>query len=155
MRAILIRTPTGLVGSTDTDHEAWEKFKRQLAHMKPGKFLRMEWATPRNGRHHRKMMALLQFINQNSDTYDTIPKALVAIKLAAGYFDPHIDPASGEVQRVPHSIKYESMSQEAFNDFYSHALHAVLTCILPQFDQEMAMRMMDQIVSGWITEVPR
>lgn len=155
MKVLLIRTPNGLVGSTEDDHEAWSRFRRQLEHMKPGKWLRLEWSSPRNGKHHRKLWALLTLIQQNSETYDTKEKALVAIKLAAGYFDPHVDPETGEVQKVPHSIAYESMSQEQFSRFYQCALAAVCDYILPQFDEPMALRLLDEIVAGWVTEAPR
>ena len=59
MKAMLISTATGLRGSTPADQDAWAKFKRKLETMKPGKWLRMEWSSPRNGPHHRKMFALL------------------------------------------------------------------------------------------------
>lgn len=63
--------------------------------MKPGQWLRLEWSSPRNGKHHRKLWALLTLLQQNSETYDMKEKAPVAIKLAADYFDPHVDPETG------------------------------------------------------------
>ena len=32
--------------------------------------LRLEWSTPRNGSHHRKFMALVQLVTENSEIYD-------------------------------------------------------------------------------------
>ncbi|MBN9410849.1 MAG: hypothetical protein J0H69_17020 [Burkholderiales bacterium] len=149
MKAVLIRTPAGLRGSTPADQEAWAKFKRKLETMKPGKWLRFEWSSPRNGAHHRKMFALLQLVTENSEVYPTVEKALVAIKLCVGHVEPAIDPRTGELIQVPKSISYEAMDQEAFDAFYSAAIDAVLQFILPQMDRATADRLMDMIVEGW------
>lgn len=149
MKAVLIKSENGLRGSTSEDHLAWARFKKRLERMKPGTFLRLEWAVPRSGKQHRKMFALLTLIRDNSETYDTVEKALVAVKLAAGYFDPHVDPTTGEVVPVVHSIAYESMEQDEFDKFFSNAVTAVCSCIVPQFDEETAYRLLDEIVMGW------
>jgi hypothetical protein len=104
MKAMLIRTDKGLHGATPDDHAAYAKFKRRLETMQPGKWLRLEWSAPRNGPHHRKMMALLNLITENSETYNTIPKALVAVKLAAGYFDPNVDYAGALPKACIHRV---------------------------------------------------
>lgn len=149
MKAVLIKSQSGLRGSTPADQEAWAKFRRKLETMKPGTWLRFEWSSPRNGKHHRKLFALLQLIAENSEVYDTPTKALVAVKLCAGYFDLMADPITGEITKVPQSISYESMGQEDFDVFYSRALDGVLQHILPQFDEATANRLMDMVIEGW------
>ncbi|PLC06383.1 hypothetical protein CY658_04940 [Variovorax sp. RO1] len=149
MKAILIRTPGGLRGSTPADQDAWSKFRRKLETMKPGKWLRVEFSSPRNGRHHRKLMALLQLVAENSETYNTVEKALVAVKLVTGHFDLMADPKTGEIVQVPKSVSYEAMDQEGFDVFYSAAIDGVLQHILPQMDEPTANRLMDMIVEGW------
>lgn len=149
MKAMLIRTPTGVRGATPDDHAAWTKFRRRLETMKPGKWLRVEFSSPRHGKHHRKLMALLNLVTENSETYNTIDKALVAVKLCVGHFDLMVDPTTGEITRVPRSIAYESMDQDAFEAFYSHAIDAVLQHILPQMDRETADRLVDMVIEGW------
>jgi hypothetical protein len=149
MKAMLLRTPTGLRGATPDDHAAYSKFKRRLETMKPGKWLRLEWSAPRNGPHHRKMFALLSLVAENSEVYNTTEKALVAVKLAAGYFDPHIDPKTGEIIPVVHSVAYDAMEQDEFDKFYSAALDGVLQTILPTMDRVTADKLMDMIVEGW------
>jgi len=149
MKAMLIKSPAGLRGSTPADQELWAKFKRKLETMKPGAWLRMEWSSPRNGPHHRKFMALLHLVTENSETYNTIPKALIAVKLAAGYFDPATDPRTGEIVPIPHSISYDAMPQEDFDVFYSAALDGVLQVILPTMSRDTADKLMDMIVEGW------
>jgi hypothetical protein len=149
MKAMLIRTAKGLRGATASDHEAYKKFRRKLDTMPIGSWLRFEWARPRNGPHHRKFMALVQLVTDNSEIYDTTEKALVAIKLSAAYFDPHIDPTSGEIIKVPRSISYDSMEQDDFDDFYNAALDGILQVILPTMDRETANQLLGVIVEGW------
>lgn len=149
MKVMLLKTPAGLRGATPDDHTAWVKFKRRLETMKAGKWLRIESSSPRNGAHHRKFMALLQLVTENSEVYDTVEKALVAVKLIVGHFEPAIHPQTGELIQVPKSIAYESMDQEAFDAFYSAAIDGVLRYILPQLDKEKAERLLEMIVEGW------
>lgn len=149
MKAMLLRTPTGLRGATPADQDAYSKFRRRLEAMKPGKWLRLEWSSPRNGPHHRKFMALVQLVTENSETYDTVAKALVAIKLAAGYFDPIPDPRTGEIVPALHSISYDAMGQEDFEEFYAAALDGVLQVVLPTMGRETADRLLEMIVEGW------
>lgn len=149
MKAMLISTPNGLRGSTPADQELWAKLKRRLKTMKPGTWLRMEWSSPRNGPHHRKMFALLSLVAENSETYNTTEKALIAVKLAAGHFDPAVDPRTGEIVPVVKSISYDAMPQEEFEVFYSAALDGVLQVILPTMTRETAEQLMDMIVEGW------
>lgn len=149
MKAVLIKTDKGLRGSTPADQDAWAKFRRRLETMKPGTWLRMEWARPRNGPHHRKLFALLSLVAENSETYDTTEKALVAVKLVSGYCDPFIDPTTGELMQIPQSVSFDAMDQDAFDKFYSAAIDGVLRHILPQFNQAQADRLLEMIISGW------
>jgi hypothetical protein len=146
---MLIRTERGLRGATPDDQLMYAKFKRRLETMKKDAWLRLEWSAPRNGPHHRKFMALVNLVTENSETYPTIPQALVAIKLAAAYFDPHIDPRTGEIIPVVHSISYDAMDQDAFDKFYSAAIDGVLQTILPTMSRETADKLLDMIVEGW------
>lgn len=149
MKAVLLKTEKGLRGSTPADQDAWAKFRRKLETMKPGTWLRFEWSRPRNGKHHRKMFALLQVIAENSEVYDTAEKALVAVKLCVGHFDLMADPETGEMVKVPLSISYEAMDQDRFDQFYSQAVDAVIQHILPQMDAQTVDRLIDMVIEGW------
>lgn len=149
MKAMLLKTEKGLRGATSADHEAWTKFRRGLENMKPGTWLRMEWARPRHGKHHRKFFALLQLVADNSEVYDTAEKALVAVKLVTGHFDLMVHPETGEILQIPRSISYDSMEQDEFDAFYSAAIDAVLRHILPTMDRERADQLVDVIIEGW------
>lgn len=146
---MLIKTPSGLRGATPGDQDAWAKFKRKLETMKPGSWLRFAWSTPRNGKHHRKAMALVALVTENSETYSTQEQALNAIKLAAAYFDPHIDPRTGEVYPVVRSISFDAMGQEDFEKFYSAAIDGIIATILPQMDRATADKLLEMIIEGW------
>lgn len=144
----------GWIGATPDDQAEYDKARRRARSAKVGTYMRVTYVVPRNGKHHRKLWPLLELIVQNSEVYDTKEKALAAIKLAAGFFDPIVDPESGAVQKVPHSIAFDAMGQQEFERFYRAALHAVLAVILPQFDEPMALRLMDEIVKGWVSDAP-
>lgn len=149
MKAMLVKTEKGLRGVTDDDHAAWIKFRQRLARMKAGDHLRIETARPRNPGHHRKLFALLRLVADNSDTYDTIEKALTAIKLVCGYADPLIHPVTGEFSMIPRSISYEGMDQDEFDEFYNRAIDGVLQHILKDMDRRKFDQLIDIIISGW------
>lgn len=149
MKVMLIATERGLIGSTPKDDEEWLKFKRRQQTIKAGEWLRVEWSSPRNGKHHRKMFALLTLVAENSETYSTTAKALNAVKLAAAYFDPFIDPRTGEIIPLVKSISFDAMPQEEFDVFYSAAIDGVLQVILPTMSRETADNLLDMIITGW------
>jgi hypothetical protein len=117
--------------------------------MSVGEYLRIEATKPRNGPHHRKLFALLKLVSENSETYDTTDKALVAVKLVAGYYDPFINPVTGELGQVPHSIAYESMDQDAFDKFYNAVVDGILAHILPHLGRDKFDKLLDMIVREW------
>lgn len=149
MKAVLIKTAKGLRGCTPVDQNEWAKFCRRLKTMKDGTWLRMQWSRPRNGKHHRKFFALLTLVAENSEVYDTTEKALLAVKLAAGYFDTVPDPRTGEIVPVPQSISYDAMDQDSFERFYSAALDGVLAVVLPTMDRATADQLLTMILEGW------
>lgn len=150
MKALLLKTERGLRGSSPADQEAYQRFKRRLESMKPGTWIRMEWSSPRHPKHHRKFFALLQLITENSEVYNTIEKALVAVKLCTGHFDLMADPRTGEIIQIPNSIAFEAMPQEEFDVFYSAAIDAVMQVILPQLDRARADRLLEMVIEGWV-----
>ncbi len=151
MKAVVVSTARGIVGATPTDETAWRKFKARILKLKarPGEWLRVEFSAPRNLKHHRKLFALLQLIAENSETYDTVDKALVALKLCTGYADPLIHPETGEVLLIPRSISFESMGQDDFEVWYAQALDAVCAHIVPHLRPADRDRVLAEIVEGW------
>lgn len=149
-KLMLVKTDKGWVGGTADDEAEYRKLQRRMKAAKPGKWLRMDASSPRHGKHHRKFFALLNLIVENSETYDTIRKALTAVKLVVGHFDLVVDPSTGEITKQVNSISYESMEQEEFDKFYGEAIDGVLQHILKGMDKNTAEQLMEHIVEGWI-----
>lgn len=78
----------------------------------------------RNPEHHRKGMAMLRIGFTNQDRYDSFEIYRQVITMKAGFFNV-ITNDKGESQALPHSLSFESMSQDAFEKWYE----AVLTVI--------------------------
>lgn len=152
MRAVILSTERGLRGATPADDQAFRKFKARILRLKgkAGQWLRIEWSSPRNVQHHRKLFALLQLIADNSETYDTAEKALYALKLCTGHLYPMVDPRTGEIVPVARSIAFESMGQEDFEAWYCQALDAVTAHIVPHLRAEDRDRLLSEIAEGWL-----
>ena len=151
MKVTLIKSDKGIVGATSDDHEAYLRFKRRIVKMPIGTYIGLESKKIRNGQHHRKLFALVKLITENSENFETVAKALIAIKLVAGHFEPFIHPVTGELFDLPKSISYEEMEQDDFETFYKNAIDGVLQNILPQLDIETAEKLLDMIVAGWVS----
>lgn len=142
MSAIYLRrVPQGFVPESDAD---WGSAKR----FKMGDVIKAEVTKARNYQHHKKLMALLQLIAENSEIYDTVAKALTALKITTGHVDfiPH--PGTGELVAVPKSISFEAMDQIAFAAWYEDAVRAACKYMVPQMTKMAAEQALEQ-VSGW------
>lgn len=136
-----------LHGWTQADDIALRKMRAKMARLKPGESLRLSYSQPRNLGHHKKFFALVQAVTESSEIYDTVDKALVGIKLAAGHVDfvPH--PETGELTPVPKSISFQNMDQPAFEEFYERAVSGVIAYICPhmnRMDLDEAIEMVGQ-----------
>jgi hypothetical protein len=152
MRAVILSTTRGICGATPADEDAFRKFKARILRLKskPGQWLRIEFSTPRHGKHHRKFFALMQLIAENSEVYDTAEKALIAVKLCTGHLDLMPHPETGEIVQIPRSVSFESMGQEDFEAFYDAALKAVCAHIVPHLREADRDRILDEIAAGWL-----
>ena len=152
MRAVLISTERGIMGATPGDEVARRKLQARMRKLKatPGAYLRIEWSSPRNVQHHRKLFALLNLVAENSDVYDTPEKAIYALKLCTGYCDPIADPRTGEIVPIARSIAFENMPQDEFEAWYCQALDAVSTHIVPHLRHADRDRVLAEIAEGWL-----
>jgi hypothetical protein len=143
----LIKTPAGLHGMTEPDHEAWLKFKAWLDKLQPGECIKLEYSKPRNLKNHRRFFALLSVVAEYSDIYDNVDKALVAVKIAAGHCDFEPNPITGELQAIPRSISWSGMDDEDdFKQFFNNAIQGVLTYILPALDEASLNAAVDKVI---------
>lgn len=150
MKFVIVKGRKGWHGATDDDEVNYRKSQRRMTSAKPGKWMRVEVTTMREGWMHRKFFALLNLIKENSEVFDTIEKALVAVKLVIGHFDLVVDPTTGEITKQVRSISYDNMDQTNFEVFYVQAIDGVLQHILPQMDRETADQLLEHIVEGWV-----
>lgn len=120
-----------LRGYGQENDKAYKKFRRWVKKLEPGEFFTLSWRRERNPAHHRKLMALVTYVAENSDVYDNKAKALDAVKLAAGHCDWIQDPKGGGLVPIPKSISFDNLDQDAFEEFYANAIQGVITHILP------------------------
>jgi len=149
MKSYVVKQADKLHGITEADQSNYDQLKSKINGMADGDVIRLEWATPRNPKHHRKFFALVNLINRNSEIYRTVDQALVAIKLASGHLDPIVDPRTGEIIQIPRSISYDAMSQEDFEAFYESALDSIVEHILTHLDRDQADEIIKNILGEW------
>jgi len=99
----------------------------------------------------RKFFAMLNVITQYSNTYDTIDKALVGVKILIGHCEFVPNPAFGKgigeaLVAIPKSISFARMDQLEFNAFYDKALDGALKYMVPTMDKTSMERAVVEIV---------
>ncbi len=134
---------TKLLAPTDKASEA------VLDGYKAGDIVRVQISKPRNPKHHAKYWALLNLVHEGTavqDLYATTDKLHQAIKGALGYYS-EVKLPDGTVFKVVDSIAYESMDQQAFEEFYGKVLDLITTQIVPNLDREDLVREVESMVS--------
>ena len=97
---------------------------------------------------HKKLFALLRFIAENSEVYNTERKVLTVLKILTGHVEFIADPRTGELVAQPDSISFESMDQIEFSEWYEKAVSAAcqhLVKHMTRMDLEQALDM----VAAW------
>lgn len=84
-----------------------------------GDVLKAELTKPRNPRHHKLVMALLQLVLNSTESVQTIDQLLTVLKIKLGRAQPFIDAADGTTYWVLESISYEAMDQGEFEVFWN------------------------------------
>lgn len=125
MEVHMMKVAGGWVPASAVDEDLLQTYKA-------GQVIKATIKRPRNGAHHRKMMALLQVVFANQDKYDTLQDLLVEIKLKAGHYEEHVT-MKGKLIYLPKSINFSSMTQDEFVPFYEKVLTIVLRDFL-QYD---------------------
>jgi len=100
---------------------------------------------PRNGGHHRKAWALINFIFQNQKRYNEINDLMVEIKLKTGHYKEHIT-TKGKVIYVPKSISFASMSQDDFNVWYDKLINVALQHFCGDMDEYSLRRYAEGVI---------
>ncbi|MDX8383570.1 MAG: DUF1367 family protein [Ghiorsea sp.] len=91
---------------------------------KVGDVIKAKMSKPRNGGHHRKAWALVNFIFDNQETYSEINDLMFAIKLKTGHYTECV--VDGEIRMNPKSTAFHAMPQEEFNVWYNKVIDVAL-----------------------------
>jgi hypothetical protein len=123
-------TISALVAADEASDEALRRLKRDATYA-------IEIKQARNPANHRRFFALVGLVAERHPVYTTVPKALTAIKLAAGHVDYEVDPIGGGLVAIPKSISFAEIDNEQdFRTLFDAAVSGVLAHILPEFSRE-------------------
>lgn len=116
--------------------------KEILAALPVGKKV-LAWVhTARYPEHHRLAFAVLQKIAEAIGS--PVEVVLLWIKHETGRFD-FVRLPDGRTEKAPHSIAFESMSQEDFQSFWNDALEVVKEKVLTKVDAKTFNELRDMI----------
>ncbi len=96
-----------------------------VASVADGKQVMGEFKPSRNPRFHRMFFALLKLLVDNTEKFETVDQALLAIKIACHEVDTQIDVATGNLCYIPRSISFESMDEARFRRLFDRALYVI------------------------------
>ena len=102
---------------------------------------------PRNLKHHRKWMALLQAVFPHQDEWPTFKSFRRAVKKALGLGE-WIESKSGHREFEEGSIAFDKMDQDEFDQFYARGVSLVITRILPAVNSEDLNAIVEEILAG-------
>lgn len=100
-----------------------------LRHVGQGEIVGVELNRPRNVRHHRKLFAMLSLVLENQSYYKSVEDILDVCKLRIGHCRT-VRTKQGDV-KIPESISFAAIDQDAFNDFYNRACGWIVTEVIP------------------------
>lgn len=98
-----------------------EAGKEDLYKLEKDKEFLVEIKRPRNLKHHKKLMALLNCYLHNQEKYSNVDEVLTALKYEMGLFTHH-KLRNGCVVTQVKSISFSSMDQTEFEKFYETAI---------------------------------
>ena len=143
----LVKTEKGLRGYTQADHKAFLEHKKKIESMEAGEVYAVTVKWPRDGKKHRRFMALLRFLFEHWEpgakalTYrgKVIEKNFNAfrksITILAGFYEEsyEIGPRGGvKVRLEAKSISYGEMPDDDFNDLYKATIDVGIKHFLPK-----------------------
>jgi len=114
----VVKKDYGFFPVNDNDFEVSKKFVE-------GEVYRCEIKKPRNIKFHRKFFALLQYVFENQEKYDTAEDLRVEIELKSGSYAEHIT-TKGKLIYIPKSIAFEKMDNIEFEKLYNKAVDVIL-----------------------------
>ena len=95
-----------------------------MASIPDGKEVILTIRQPRSPEFHRRFFAILRRVCDNSDRYRDEEELLACLKIACGHTKP-VQLPNGEVYRLPRSINFANLGQDAFQRFTKRALYVL------------------------------
>jgi hypothetical protein len=134
----LVMTPSrAIVAATPDDAE-------RLKSVRPGDLLPVDIRKVRDGDHHRRFMALVQFVADNHPHYERTEDVVRYLKYATHHVHETIT-AHGEILYELRSISWRSMDEGEFIEWSAKARAIVYDELLPQFTDDDKRRLSAEI----------
>lgn len=154
----LVKTDTGLLGTTPADQKAWKKFKSLLERLGAGEFLSISYRRPRLNWFHRKFFALLNTgfehweTGRKRKTYKGRPveanfeQFREDITIMAGFYEQTFN-LRGQMKLRAKSISFANMEQEEFEALYDAVAKVLLEHVLTNYKREDLDHVVEQIMN--------
>ena len=114
MKLLMVRSDNCLMPAYGSDKDKFNKLKE-------GSAVQVEIKRHRNLLHHRKFFAILKLVCDNSDKWEVPEQLLIALKIELGYVNI-VKGLDGVDIVAPGSIRFETMDQDKFSEFYEPAV---------------------------------
>lgn len=109
-----------LGGLTEYDQKRWRGFWREVMAAGSGEVFTVDLAIIRNGRTHRKHMALENALFEAQEQFHVFGQLRDWIKTGSGFVTWHM--VRGQMQAVPNSISYDKCDQLTMEQFHTDAI---------------------------------
>lgn len=131
-------------GITDDDYKAWRKFWNRLFKAPAKTLINIDLYFPRNGKYHRKFLAMLRFAFNNWDmpiegvemgdyhVLKDFESFREDITIRAGYYEATFG-IDGSVKLKAQSISFAKMDDAKFERVYSRVVDVILQDILTKY----------------------
>lgn len=138
---IFLRVVKGaLVPASGRDEQALRARKYSI-----GDVLSADLAKPRNPKHHKLVMSLLQLVLDSQEGLQTIDQLLTIVKIKMGRATAYVDAASSKTYWVVESISFASMDQGAFEIFWEDLKNLVTKDYLPGMTNDQLEAAIDRM----------
>lgn len=131
-------------GSLQPMDERGEDVLRRIA---DGDTVTCDVKRPRNIQHHRLFFALLQLVYDNTERFASVDELLDVVKILTGHCRTFRLRDGAEV-KIPRSIAFSRMNQDAFNAFFDRAVDAICQEIIPRIDKKALLAEVYEMVGA-------
>lgn len=122
MKILVIKTKTGLKPCYDTDLINYLKIPEN-------EIFEIEYFKKRNPKFHRKYFALLKLCFENQSLYDNLDEMRKDFLIVTNNYDEVINKITGEVYKVPKSIKFSGMDDLEFSKIYEDTKEVIIKLV--------------------------